>query len=210
MIWLGSSANPMRSSVKAAIGAALAVGSVTLLAGCGAGQVNTIGSQVAAVNGATARAGQLTVLNATVAAPTGEQHYYRSGESAPLVFTIANPSVQGDKLVSISSPAAQKVTLSGPTEIGAGTNLVATAPDSSLSSTAAVAPGRSSDKERQLTATLDGLKQDLGPGPTVDVTFTFERAGEVTLPIPMGAPAASEQPTPKASTGGHSESKGGH
>ncbi|WP_127781861.1 copper chaperone PCu(A)C [Rhodococcus sp. X156] len=200
----------MRSSVKAAIGAALAVGSVTLLAGCGAGQVNTIGSQVAAVNGATARVGELTVLDATIAAPVGEQYYYRSGESAPLLFTVANPSVQGDKLVSVSSAAAQEVTLSGATDIGAGTNLVATAPNSSQPSAAAVAPGRSTDKEGQLTATLEGLKQDVGPGPTVDVTFTFERAGQITLPVPMGAPATTERPTPKASTGEHSDSKGGH
>ena len=37
--------------------------------------------------------------------------------------------------------------------------------------------------------TLVGLADDLTPGEYVDVTFTFEEAGEVTVPVPVGISA---------------------
>lgn len=175
MISTSSSAVLGRKSVRVALGAVITAGSVALLVGCGAGQVNTIGNEVSAVNGATGHLRQLDILNAAIAYPSGDAHAYQPGQSAPLVFTISNIGVQSDKLVSISSSAAQKVTLKGAQDLPGGTKLVART-------------SGSADEPATLTATMEGLTTTIQPGPTVDVTFTFDRAGAVTLPLPVGAP----------------------
>ena len=38
------------------------------------------------------------------------------------------------------------------------------------------------------TVALVGLTEDIGPGESIDVTFTFEEAGEITIPVPVGVP----------------------
>ncbi len=166
------------NSARAALGAVLAAGAITALAGCGAGQVNTIGDEVAAVNGATGHLQNVDVVNTSIAAPPGEAHAYQPGQSAALHFTVTNSGVQGDKLVSISSPAAQKVTLKGAQDIPGGSSVVAT--DSSASG--------ANPQAVTLSATLEGLTAEVKPGPTFPVTFTFARSGTLTLPVPVATP----------------------
>lgn len=202
---------------------AVAVGAATvLLSACGAGQIGTIGSQVAAVNGAQGAAGQVAVRDASVQFPTGGAGYYSAGQDAPLLFTIANAAVGADELVSVSTPAAAEVTLQGTTAIPGGTALVSaavqaaeqsssttvapTTPDSASSTppTSAGSPsatrtsvpnpsggaGEPGTTVGVVAAQLTGLTQDVRPGLTIQVTFTFARAGKVTLPVPVGAPAS--------------------
>lgn len=50
--------------------------------------------------------------------------------------------------------------------------------------------------EPTLTITLTGLKQLMTPGVTIPVTFVFERAGAVTVQVPIG-----DDPTPRPGSG---------
>lgn len=204
---------------------AVAVGAATvLLTACGSGKIGTIGSQVAAVNGAQGSAGQLAVRDVSLRYPTGDQSYYPAGQDAPLLFTIANSGVGADTLVSITTPAAGDVTLDGTTAIPGGTALVSSAVGAATSTSSTVVPttsGSSTDTPSTsagnpsatrtsvpnpsggaaepghtvgvVAATLTGLTQDVRPGLTVQVTFTFAKAGPVTLPVPLGAPDQARQ-----------------
>lgn len=183
MISTRSSATPLRSPARAVLGAALAVGALSVLTGCGAGQVNTIGDEVSAVNGATGHIGQIDVLDAIIANPPGDARLYQPHQSASLYFTVSNSGLPADKLVSISTPAARSVTLQGALDIPGGTSVVA------------AGPGETSSKEAAVTATLEGLTRVVEQGPTVPVTFTFARAGAVTLPLPVGVPAGPFAPS---------------
>ncbi len=167
-----------RVTTRSALGAVLAVSAITVLASCSSGQVNTSADEVSAVNGATGQVKQLDILNASIAFPPGDAHAYTQGQSAPLVFTITNAGLQSDKLVSISSPAAQSVSLTGATDILGGRKIVART-------------SGAADEPATLTATMAQLTTAVAPGPTVSVTFTFARAGSLTLPIPVGAPTTA-------------------
>lgn len=171
--------SPVRTTVKATLGAVLAVGATVALTSCGAGQVNTTADTVSAVNGATGHLKQIDILNAAIAFPPGDARLYQPGESAPLVFTITNAGVQGDKLVSISSPAAKSIALKGSMDLLGGTKIVART-------------SGSADQPNTLSATMEGLTTAVKPGPTVDVTFTFAQAGILTLPLPVGSPSTAE------------------
>jgi len=166
--------NPLRTTAKSL----LVLGAIAVLAGCSSGQVNTSGDEVSAVNGATGHVQQLDILNAAIAFPPGDGRSYEPGQSAPLVFSITNAGVQGDKLVSISSPAASSVTLKGAQDILGGRKIVART-------------SGAADEPATLTATMQSLTTVVKPGPTVSVTFTFARSGSLTLPIPVGEPTTA-------------------
>jgi len=168
----------LSTTARTALGAVLTISAIILLGGCSSGQVNTSGEEVSAVNGATGHLQQLDILNAAIAFPPGDAHIYEQGQSAPLVFSITNAGVQGDKLVSISSPAASNVTLKGAQDILGGRKLVART-------------SGAADEPATLTATMQQLTTAVKPGPTVNVTFTFARSGSLTLPIPVGEPATA-------------------
>ncbi|MGZ4556499.1 MAG: hypothetical protein ACXVXZ_12280 [Mycobacteriaceae bacterium] len=170
-----------RNSARAALGAALAVSAITVLGGCSAGQVNTNANTVSAVNGAGGQVGQMSVLDAAIAQGSGGG--YKPGDSAGLQFTIVNGGVQSEKLVSISTPAAQKVTVKGALNIPGGTSVAAGESSASAS------------KKADLTATLEGLTTALVPGPTVEVTFTFDRSGALTIALPVAAPSGARPAT---------------
>lgn len=200
---------------------ATAIGTATvLLTACGSGQVGTIGSQVAAVNGAQGVAGQVAVRNVSVQFPSDGTGFYSTGGRAPLLFTIANVGVGADQLVSVSTPAAATVSLQGATAIPGGTALVSSAvkafsqlspttvmpaPSGSTTRTPPTSAGSPSAAGTSVPnpsggaglpgttvgvvkAELTGLTQDVRPGLTIQITFTFAKAGPVTLPVPMDAP----------------------
>ena len=93
--------------------ASLAVGLAALLAvtGCGAGQITQTDSQLPAVNGASATAGSIAVRDAQFAYPH-EGHYAKGGE-AVLFGSLVNTGAEADTLVSVSSPVAAEVELTG-------------------------------------------------------------------------------------------------
>ncbi len=215
---------PRRTS-RVLLGAVAVGAAAVLLTACGAGQTGTIGGQVAAVNGAQGLVGKVAVRNVTLQYPTGGQDHYSVGEDAPLLFTLVNSGITADELVSISTPAAGDVSLSGSTAIPGGTTLVSapvqagSSSSSSSSSSSTVVPTTSGSSTSTpstsagspsatrtsapnpsggagepgttvgvVAAQLTSLTQDVRPGLSIPVTFTFAKAGPVTVPVPVGAP----------------------
>lgn len=217
------SSAPRRTS-RLLLGAVAVGAAAVLLTACGAGQTGTIGGQVAAVNGAQGSVGQVAVRDVTIQYPTGGQDHYSVGEDAPLLFTLVNSGITADQLVSISTPAAGDVSLSGSTAIPGGTALVSAAVQAGSSSSSTVVPTTSGSSTSTpstsagspsatptsvpnpsggagepgttvgvVAAQLTGLTQDVRPGLTIPVTFTFAKAGPVTVPVPVGAPNRARQ-----------------
>ncbi len=145
---------------------ALAVAAAVALSGCAAGQISQTADQVSAIDGGNGRVGQIGVLNALLANPTGSE--YAKGSSAPLRLWLSNEGVQDDTLTAITTPAAGSVKISGK----------------------AVVPGQSlkdfSDESAQFT--LEGLTDTITHGESVPITFKFERAGTVTINVPVQTP----------------------
>lgn len=206
---------------------AVAVG-VVALAGCSAGQVTQTDSIEPAVNGNRADIGAVALRDVMIAYPE-EAGGYDAGGAAPLVLTIVNTGDAVDELVSVSSPAASSVELAGNPTVPGRSALQVVVPDESeepVSSQpetttdeaeASEAPGSETSAPETtetdpapqelgtMSIVLTGLTADLPTGRNVPVTFVFANAGQVTVNLPIAAPAtARPEPT------GTEEDEGGH
>lgn len=144
-----------------------------ILTGCGSGQISQVADQEAAVNGMSADAKNIALRNVHLLATRDS---VVPGKVLPLMFVAANNSLDvDDKLVSITSDFGN-VALSGNSVIPAGRALVA-APMGQPEAMSATAPG---------TATVT-LTKPITNGLSYPFTFTFEKAGTVTVAVPLSA-----------------------
>jgi copper(I)-binding protein len=192
----------MPASRRAVLAGAAGIG--LLLAGCEAGLTNPTSQQVSVVNGAHEQVGPIKLSDVhfypagAPGAPSRE--YYQRGDDVPLIAQITNTSARGDRLVKVSSPDFGGVGYHGSHTVDAGQTLVTgishnggTAPSGQRS--APPAPGTTSAR-----IILKDLRRNrFYSGPTLPVTFTFAKAGTVTLSVPMGAPRGTGQPAPPPS-----------
>ncbi|AZI58774.1 hypothetical protein EH165_12160 [Nakamurella antarctica] len=147
-----------------AAGVALAL----VLSGCAAGQIAQTANQVAAVDGANGDSGKIGVRNVLLAtAPTGG---YPAGSDIPMSLVITNSALTADKLVSVSTPAAASVKVSG---------------DGAIASKSLVKVGG----DNPLTLTLTGLVEQLPFGHSIPMTFSFASGGTVKVNVPIEIPA---------------------
>lgn len=184
--WEDAAVSATRSTRRSVAVLAVATTSVLLLAGCGSGQVGTIGSQVAAVNGGQATAGPLSLNNVTMAYPASGDAY-QVGDDAPLLFTITNSSIDADELTSVTSPNGT-VVITGNAGIAGQSTLRSVAQEKAdgISETP-MAPY--SETPGNVRVRITGLNEVIRPGLNVSFTFTFAKAGSVTLPVPLEYPA---------------------
>lgn len=155
-----------------------------VLAGCGSFE-----AQLTAPGGADDTAGTIAVRDARFSASTpraGDQAY-APGEDAPLTLTIVNSGDATDRLVSVSSPVATGGSVDGDAQILGGFALV--------SGYDQVSPARTLPATVAAEVALTGLREPLRAGLTYPVTLTFERAGAITLQVPVGNP---DVPAPRA------------
>ncbi|MGH3951012.1 MAG: copper chaperone PCu(A)C [Pseudonocardiaceae bacterium] len=184
--------------------AALAVGVAIAMAGCGAGQITQTDAHQPAVNGTHGVAGMLRLSDVALAFPEGETKYYPAGSDVPLTLHIANRGDSGDVLTAVQSPAATSVAISGDKEIVAHHALSVRAEETpEAGSDSAIG----SEEIGVASILLEGLKQDLRPGQTIEVTLTFREAGRITLRVPIAAPSDPRTAEPhegeQAGEGGH-------
>lgn len=195
----------------------------TALTGCGSGQISQTANQSSAINGGSANLGKLALRNIHLVG-SSDPVKQRAGQKAELVLVIANESADvNDKLTSITSPDdIGKVTLSGDSDIPATGRLfvgaaegqepvsevkIEASTEPATPATPEVAapepkPQASSDPVIKHGAAQLQLSKDLANGLTYRFTFTFEKAGEVTVAVPIDAgPSAPRQ---------HTENGGGH
>lgn len=141
-----------------------------LTAGCAAGQVTGTNTQTSTVDGAGANVGDLALRDITFESPDGG--LYEAGDSARLLFTVVNRNpLEDDALVDVTSPAFEGDLDSDdglPIELPARVDV--------------------SFREDGSVLELTDLAEDLRASVQVDVTFVFEKAGEVTVQVPVAVP----------------------
>ncbi|MGE0220762.1 MAG: hypothetical protein AB7F42_00300 [Mycolicibacterium sp.] len=173
------------------------LGAALLLSGCGSGQVSQMATQEPAVNGTSAKAGDIALRNVHLRAPQTSD-YVQPGSEVELLFVAANTSPDvADKLVSVTSDVGT-VTLSGDAAVPVGGVLVVGTPDGQPT------PLENIEAADSAEATVE-LSKPITNGLTYDFTFTFEKAGEVQVDVPI---SAGETPRREATveaghTGGH-------
>lgn len=189
------------SAVTVALGAcALAVAAI--LSGCSAGQIAQTATQQAAVNGTSATVGNITLRNVHLRAPQTSD-YVEPGSEVELLFVAANDSPDtSDKLTSITSDSGT-VSLSGDTSLPATDVLVVGEPDGQV---AALEQAETADAAKAMV----DIDKPITNGLTYNFTFNFEKAGEITVPIPISAgeaprrdPAGDASHEEGGDTGGH-------
>jgi copper(I)-binding protein len=147
------------------------------LSACSAGQVAQTAQQNRDKTGAQMSVGDLALRAVELPYPTGG--IYESGGDARLLAAVASTSDTDDTLVSITGDAFDSVEVVDPDATTApkpGAPLDLTVP---ANGTLFLGNGTGP------SVTLVGLSEDLGVGQYVKVTFGFERAGEVTVPVPV-------------------------
>ena len=181
----------MNRALRAATMGVLLLSPVVLSA-CSAGQVTQTATQERDKVGAMAQAGDLTIRAVRLESPSGGT--YDSGDEAELQMAIVNAGDEPDALVGISGEGF------GDVEFDSGSTATAS-PSATPTPTATPGSRSSSDTEIEIPAratifigtdgasvTLTDLEQSLTTGQYLELTFEFEKAGEVTLPVTVATP----------------------
>ncbi|SEK45945.1 Copper(I)-binding protein [Blastococcus sp. DSM 46786] len=148
------------------------------LSACSAGQVTQTVEQERDRVGAMAEVGDLTLRAINVASPDGGA--YEAGDDASLQVAIINDGNEDDTLIDVSGEGFDEAVI-GTSVAVPGT----TGGSDELEIPADEAVFVGVDDPR--TITLSGLDESLTSGGSVDLTFTFEDAGEVTVAAPVAA-----------------------
>lgn len=178
---------PIRRSAPATRVAAglAALAAAASLSGCGAGQISQMATQEPAVNG-----NRVTINNVALrdirmqAVQTGD--FLQPGRTVNLVAVAVNQSPDvADRLVGITSDIGP-VTVTGDGQVPAGGILFIGAPDGQN-----VAPGPLGSNNA-VKATVD-LAKPISNGLTYNFTFTFEKAGQASVMVPISAGLGPER-----------------
>ncbi len=170
------------------------------LTGCGAGQVAGTAQQVSNTTGGNAQVGPLALR--TVAIAFGEDveggAVYRRGDDAPLNMTVVNEAGEADELLSVSTPIAESVEITGTTEIPSGRSLVVGGDTQqqgagSPGGAPVTTPQPREEGEPTASIVLVGLREDVRSGISYPITFTFARAGDVTVAVPVDSSAEARE-----------------
>jgi len=174
---------------------------------CSAGQVNQTSTQVRDKVGPVAQVGGLVLRGVQLAYPTDGS--YSAGDDAQLQMGIVNTGSQDDALIDISGTGFAQVRVTG-----SASGSVLAPSGTATATTPPSAPATASNGSRALniripanssvflgenapTVTLVSLAQDLTPAQTLDLTFTFRKAGDVTMAVPVAVPSSN---VPQTST----------
>ena len=169
---------PAPTRVRVGLAAAL-LAALPALAACGAGRSAVTAHERSAVDGAQADRGSLQLRNVYLAAPASGTEW-AAGSDVPLVVYVVNRG-EADQLTGASAPgvAASVELTPSSIELGVG-GLLRTSADPST--TMAI---QQASAKVPTSIVLKGLTKRLLPGQTVPITLTFQRAGDVTMQVPV-------------------------
>lgn len=150
--------------------------SPAVLSACSAGQIAQTATQVRDNSGGQADLGTIHLRTATTAYP--QSGSYDEGGDARLLIAIANSGTTDDVLTDISGDGFSSVAITDPTS------------DAATPTEIPIPAGQNVYiGEGGPAVTLEGLTRSLTPAQSLDVTFTFRDAGEVTLQVLVGTPS---------------------
>ena len=200
----------MNRALRAATVGVLLLSPVALSA-CSAGQVTQTATQNRDKTGAMAQVGDITVRAAELAYPRSGA--YEPGDDAELRMVIVNGGQEADTLVGVKGEGFGGVTIqaagtgTGAASPTTGTGAASPSTGSATPTTGTAAPTTSpSTGSNEIvipanstlfvdgsaaTITLTDLKESLTVGQYIEVTLTFEKAGDVTLPVTVANPDQS-------------------
>jgi copper(I)-binding protein len=144
------------------------------LSACSAGQVTQTAGQERDKIGAMAEVGPINLRAVEFAYPRGG--IYEDGDDVELRMAVVNASDEDDTLTEISGEGFGEVVIDDDRETSNG---------SSGSSSEIEIPARSVVyvNGEDLTVELTDIDESLTTGQSLELTFTFENAGEVTIPV---------------------------
>ena len=189
--------SPAAESARITGDATIASGRVLLVEGLPAGE--PAGAPGEAAPGATtgpgasaqATAGPGASAQATPAPGASAQATPAPGASAQAAPAPGAEATPGPTEQASSAPTAGANPGSRPAPATAGPEAAATAAAGAAApSSGVVTPGTT-----RAQVVLTGLKSDLQVGPTYPVVLTFERAGSVTLQVPVANPSENQGPS---------------
>lgn len=177
--------NRLTPRLAAAVAGLAACGLV--VTGCSAGQISQTATQESAVNGTAANIKDIALRNVHLQAEQTSD-FLEPGTVVPLVLVAANNSPDnGDTLLSITSDVGE-VTLTGSGAIPAAGALVLNAPsDQSGTQQMSGTPAASQADPNAPAGVLVTLTKPITNGLNYDFTFTFEKAGQGTIAVPLAA-----------------------
>lgn len=175
---------PIRPSARVAlVGVAILV--AVVLSGCGAGQISQTAVQEPAVNGNRITINNVALRDIRIQAKQTND-FIQPGRSVELALVAVNQSPDvADRLVGITSDIGS-VTVSGDARLPANGMLFIGRPEGQN-----VAPGPM-DSNNVSKATVN-LAKPISNGLTYNFTFTFEKAGQGTVSVPITAGLGSRQ-----------------
>ena len=171
----------MNRALRAATMGVLLLSPAALTA-CSAGQVTQTATQERDKVGAMGQVGDLTIRQVQFLSP--REGAYERGDDAELRLAVVNAG-EADTLVDVSGEGFGDVEFdTGSTAGGAGSSR------GGSSGEGIEIPGGSATYvgDDELTVTLTDLDDALTAGQYLELTFTFENAGEITLPVTVSTP----------------------
>ena len=179
--------SPAAESARITGDATIASGRVLLVEGLPAGE--PAGAPGEAAPGATTGPG--ASAQATAGPGASAQATPAPGASAQAAPAPGAEATPGPTEQASSAPTAGANPGSRPAPATAGPEAAATAAAGAAApSSGVVTPGTT-----RAQVVLTGLKSDLQVGPTYPVVLTFERAGSVTLQVPVANPSENQGPS---------------
>jgi hypothetical protein len=117
-------------------------------------------------------------------------------KSGAAYVSVMNHGADADRLVAVTTPAASTAELHTTTTVEGVMRMEATGPvDIASMATLEMAPGG-------LHIMLMGLKAPLKQGESIEIMLTFEKAGEITVKVPVGGVAEGTHDHAAESSGG--------
>ena len=173
----------MNRALRAATMGVLLLSPIALTA-CSAGQTTQTATQVRDKSGAQAQVGDISIREAKLAS-VGVGGYEK-GDDAELQVALVNDGSSADTLVSVEGDGfASGEIANTANRISSSTG--STAPDDRIEIPAGSSVFVGQDTS-DYSITLSGLDEGLTTGQYLKVTFTFEKAGQVTLPLTVANP----------------------
>jgi hypothetical protein len=177
--------NRFKIGLRAGIIGVLALLAAATLSGCGTGQIAQTAAQEPAVNGNKVNINNVLLRDVRIQA-TQSGDFVQPGRPVDLVLVAVNQSPDvADRLVAITSDIGS-VAVSGDPRLPAGGMLFIGPPEGQR-----VAPGPL-ESSGAAKATVN-LTKAISNGLTYNFTFTFEKAGQASVRVPISAGVERQQ-----------------